>query len=42
MPMAGDKTAFARSRRRELHPSSRSLFNQPGIQWVSYLKRVSA
>jgi hypothetical protein len=42
MPMAGDKTAFARSRRKELHPSSRAIFNQPGIQWASYLKRVSA
>lgn len=38
MPMAGDKTAFARSRRKELHPSSRAIFNQPGIQWANYAR----
>jgi hypothetical protein len=42
MPMAGDRTAYARSFRKELHPSSRALFNQPGIQWASYLRRVTA
>jgi hypothetical protein len=38
MPMAGDKTAFARSRRREISVSSRSAFSQPGIQWMNYVR----
>jgi hypothetical protein len=41
MPMAGDKTAFARSLRRNIQVSSRPIFNQPGIQWANYA-RVSA
>lgn len=42
MPHAGDRTAFARSRRKEFHPSSRPIFNQPGIQWANYVRQVSA
>jgi hypothetical protein len=38
MPMAGDRTAYARHRRKEIHVSSRVLFSQPGIQWASYMR----
>jgi hypothetical protein len=41
MPMAGDRTAYARSFRKQLHPS-KSLFSQPGIQWANYVRQVSA
>ena len=37
-PMAGDKTAFARSRTREIHVSTRAMFSQPGVQWANYLR----
>ncbi len=36
-PMAGDKTAFARSRRREISVSHRALFSRPGMQWANYV-----
>jgi hypothetical protein len=42
MPMAGDRTAFARSRRKEINVSSRVLFSQPGMQWANYVRPVSA
>lgn len=36
MPMAGDRTAYARSSRKEISVSSRHAFSQPGIQWMNY------
>ncbi len=42
MPMAGDKTAFARSRRKSISVSSRVLFSQPGMQWMNYLRPASS
>lgn len=37
MPMAGDRTVFARHRRREISVSTRVLFSQPGMQWANYV-----
>jgi hypothetical protein len=37
-PMAGDRTAYARSHGRNIRVSSRVLFSQPGIQWQNYAR----
>jgi hypothetical protein len=42
IPMAGDKTAFARSRSRNIQVSSRVLFSQPGMQWRNYIRPAIA
>jgi len=36
MPMAGDRTAWLRSRRSPVSLSGRVSFSQPGIQWQNY------
>jgi len=38
IPLAGDRSAFARSRRRAINVSSRFLFSQPGMQWMNYVR----
>lgn len=42
MPMAGDRSPFARHRRTRIEVSSRALFSKPGMQWANYVRPVSA
>jgi len=39
VPMAGDRTCYARHHRRRIRVSTRSLFSQPGVQWANYARQ---
>lgn len=38
IPMAGDRSIFARHRRPAITVSGRAVFSQPGVQWANYAR----